>query len=159
MGAVVLEQRGQHLVVGEVVDGDDLELVLAGIRLRNVNRPMRPKPLMATRIATFQSSDLIANFTKNRTVDYSGRKVEQTTGSLRETNSLARSDEDYDIRDDPVAANIAGNDVDESAFVGRYGREFNGRVAAGRADPVAPAPSAPRLRFHQDAQLSSERLL
>ena len=30
VGAVVLEQRGQHLVVGQVVDGDDLELAAGG---------------------------------------------------------------------------------------------------------------------------------
>src|SRR5205823_2357886 len=32
MVAVVLEQRGQHLVVGEIVDGNDLELARAGMQ-------------------------------------------------------------------------------------------------------------------------------
>jgi len=30
--AVVLEQRGKHLVVGQVVDGDDLELAGAAVQ-------------------------------------------------------------------------------------------------------------------------------
>jgi len=33
MGAVVLEQRGEHFVVGQIVDRNDLELARAGVQI------------------------------------------------------------------------------------------------------------------------------
>src|SRR5262245_56536097 len=58
-------------------------------KLRNVNRPMRPKPLIATRIATFVSSDLAHLCTKNQTPDYSGGELGEQPAELAGDEAVA----------------------------------------------------------------------
>ena len=50
VGGVVLEEQGVQLDRHEVVDGDDLRVGVRSMRALSDWRPMRPKPLMPTRV-------------------------------------------------------------------------------------------------------------
>src|SRR4051794_29969855 len=92
---------------------------LRAYRLRNVNRPIRPNPLMATRIATFHSLRIDTNALRNQP---------QIIPAAERSNNRPEL-----AGNDPLGGDTGGDRIDESAFAADAHRQLHRRVAAGSA--------------------------
>ena len=90
MRAVILEQRGQHLVVREIIDRNDFELAFASVQITK-RQPADPtKSVDGDTNSHFSILRHISlNSQKNRTVDYSGQGSAEQRAKSR--GGLARN--------------------------------------------------------------------
>ena len=79
-GGVVLEQGRERLVVGQVVDRDDLDVGAGGHAARKKLRPIRPNPLIPTRTVTAIAP---------RTVRSAGRDADHPVGRPASPSTLS----------------------------------------------------------------------